>query len=114
MSGVSSLGSRASAFQTADSAASSNCQGRSLVKCKMSNECEVCQVCRFLSQSFSFSCILRKVPTANLAELNFPLVCDDAIRSSPPKGFCSVKLHASPDLVSYGVTSLATGALPKI
>lgn len=49
------------------------------LKCKMRNECEVCQVCRFPSQSFSFSCIMRMVATANLAELNFPLVCDDAI-----------------------------------
>lgn len=38
--GMSSLGSRASSFQTADSAASSSSQGRSLVKCKMSNGCE--------------------------------------------------------------------------
>lgn len=49
--GASSLVSRASSFQTADSAASSNSQGRCLIECKMSNECEVCQVCRYLSQS---------------------------------------------------------------
>lgn len=63
-------------FQTADSAASSNSQGRSLIRCKMSNEGEVRQVCCFLSQAVFF--FLRKVSTANLADLNFPLVCDDA------------------------------------
>lgn len=45
--------------------------------------------------------------TTNLAVLNFPLVCDDAISWSPPKEICSEKIHASPDLASYCITSLA-------
>lgn len=77
-------------------------QGRSLIKCKTSNGCEVCQVCRYLSQSFFFFFFLslQHGKGVNGKFGKFPPVC-------PPEGFGSEKLHASPDLASC-VTSLAS------
>lgn len=52
--------------------------GRPLIKCKMSNGCEVCQVCHYLSQSNFMSLQFGKVVNGKFG--TFPLVCDDATR----------------------------------
>lgn len=97
---MSSLGSRASSFQTADSATSSNSQACSLVNVKWAMDVKACQFCHYLS--LYFFRIIFTVPAAgerywqqiwqNWASLWCVMMPSNRVQLN------SEKLHASPDL----------------